>query len=137
MKYNKAKWKVLDMSWQCLLAAEKASCILGCIKRSVVSSRSREVIPLLYSTLRGPRLEYCIQLWSHQYKKDMGLLEWVQRRATKMVRRIQHLSYEERLGKLGLFCLEKRRLWGDLIEAFQYTKGSYKKGGERLFYQGL
>ncbi|KAK4829117.1 LOW QUALITY PROTEIN: hypothetical protein QYF61_002155, partial [Mycteria americana] len=127
----------LDMSRKCALAAQKGNCILGCIKRSVVSSRSREVIPPLYSTLRRPRLEYCIQLWGRQYKKDMGLLEWVQRRATKMVRRIQHLSYEERLSKLGLFCLEKRRLWGDLIEAFQYTKGSYKKGGERLFYQGL
>ncbi|KAK4830931.1 hypothetical protein QYF61_014304 [Mycteria americana] len=125
----------LDVGPQCALAAQKANCIWGCIKISM-ASRLREVILPLYSALVRPHLGYCVQLWSPQHRKDMDLLEQVQRRTTKMLRGMEHLSYGDRLRELGLFSLEKRRLWGHLFAAFQYIKGACKKDGERL-YQGL
>ena len=75
------------MSRQCALAAQKTNHILGCIKRSM-ASRARDMTLPLYSALMRPHLEFCIQFWSPLHKKGMDVLEWVQRRAMKMIRRL-------------------------------------------------
>jgi len=72
----------LSMAQQCALAAQKANCTLGCIKRSV-ASRSREGILPLCSALVRPHLESCMQLWSPQHRTDMELSERGQRRPQK------------------------------------------------------
>jgi len=103
------------------MAAQKANCMLSCTRRNV-GSALREVILPLYSVLVRPHLKYCIQTWSPQHRTDMDLLAYVQRRATKLIQGLEHL-YREGLRELGLFSLEKRKLQGDVIVAFQYLKG--------------
>ncbi|KAK4831965.1 LOW QUALITY PROTEIN: hypothetical protein QYF61_020348 [Mycteria americana] len=120
----------LDMRRQCALAAQKANHSLGCIKRRV-ASRSREMILPLYSALTPPAVLPPAPGSSAQERH--GPVGEGPEEATKMVRGLEHLCYEDRLRELGLFSLEKRRLWGDLTAAFQYLKGAYKKDGEGLF----
>ncbi|KAF4793196.1 hypothetical protein TURU_113621 [Turdus rufiventris] len=104
----------LNMSQQCVLTAQKAKRLLGCIKGST-ASRSRKVILSLYSSPPGVLSAVLVSLT----KEGHGSVGASPDEATELIRGLEHLSYEGRLRALGLFSLEKSRLCGDLMATFQ------------------
>ena len=85
--------------------------------------KKKELIIPLYKTIVRPHLEYCIQAWRLYRKKDIDMLERVQRTATKMIPKLRNVSYEIHLKECGLTILEIRRLKGDQIEVSKVLNG--------------
>ena len=112
---------------QCGIAAVKGNQI---VRRNIVYKEKELIIPL-YKTIARPHLEHCIQAWRPYRKKDIDMLERVQRRATKMIQKLRNISYEMRLKECGLTTLETRRL-RDQIEVFKILNG-YKHIDRNMF----
>ena len=85
--------------------------------------KEKSLIIPLYKAIVRPHLEYCIQAWNPHLRKDVDMLEKIQRRATKLIPGLRDLTYEERLMECGLTTLETRRLRGDQIEVFKRLNG--------------
>ena len=114
--------KDLKASSQCVKIVKTANQILGMIK-TAFTFKTKDNLLQLYKCLVRPHLEYCMQVWNPYLKKDIDVLEGVQRRVTKMILRYKHYCYENRLAICQLSTLEGRRLRGDLIQVFKLLKG--------------
>ena len=122
----------LKVSEQCITACNKANKILGLISRNL-DYKTKYTVLSLYTALVRPCLEYAIQFWSPHLQKDIDHLERVQRRATKIIPELRNKTYEQRLNKLNLFSLQKRRRRGDMIETFKMLKGFDRLDIQNLF----
>jgi ribonuclease P/MRP protein subunit RPP40 len=111
---------------QCARAAKSANKILGLIFRTV-SGRSPEVLLPLYKALVRPQMEYCMQIWRPYLKKDMLVLEKIQKRFTKRIAVCKGLKYERRLSKLGIISMEDRFIRSDLVLAYKILSGKLSK----------
>ncbi|XP_055489927.1 uncharacterized protein LOC129696245 [Leucoraja erinacea] len=111
---------------------KKAFGVLAFINQSI-EYRSWDVMLKLYKALVRPILEYGVQFWSPNYRKDVNKIERVQRSLNRMLPGFQQLSYRERLNKLGLYSLERRMLRGDLIEVFKMMRGIDRVDVDKLF----
>ena len=104
----------LKPSTQCQKSAAKARRIIGMVRRNFKRLDKKDFL-LLYKTYIRPHIEYCVQSWSPHLSKDIKHLERVQKAATELVPSMKSLSYDERLKRLGLTTLQKRRARGDLL----------------------
>ena len=123
----------MKVSEQCRIAAFKGNQVLGMIRRNITYKEKSLIIPL-YKAIVRPHLEYCIQAWNPYLRKDVDMLDKIQRSATKLIPGLRDLTYEERLKECGLTTLETRRLRGDQIEVFKILNG-YENIDYNIFFR--
>ena len=122
----------LNPSKKCLAARNKANKMLGIIRRNV-SYKSKQVITKLYDCYVRPHLEYCIQAWSPYLRKNIDMVDSIQRRASKLVAGLRHMTYEDRLKELNWIPINKRRLMLDLVEVYRLLHNIDSLRGHNLF----
>ena len=108
----------LKPSAQCDKAAAKANRMLGLFKNSLVT-RDAKTWTLIYKSYIRPQIEFANAAWSPYRLKDINTFEKVQRRATRIVRNVCNLPYNERCKHLGLTSLTERRVRGDMIQQYK------------------
>ena len=86
----------------------KANNILGAIRRSF-TFLDRNMLLCLHTALEKPHTEYANPVWNPRYKKDINVIETIQRWTTKLITEIRYLSYKERLQKPNLPTLSIRK----------------------------
>ena len=128
--------KSLKVSQQCAAAAKKGNQALGMIKRNF-AFRSREAVIKLYKSLVRPHLDYAMQAWSPYMEKDKKIIEKVQARATKLIPNLKDLPYEDRLNRLNLTTLERRRQRGDLIQTYRIMNQIDKINPDSMFQKAV
>ena len=116
-----------------LLISQKECVSLDWPCRNLTYKEKSLIVPM-YKAIVRPHLEYCIQAWSPYLRKDIDMLEKIQRRATKLIPGLRDLRYEERLKECGLTTLEKRRVRGDQIEVFKILNG-YENIDSNIFFE--
>jgi len=101
-----------------------ANSVMGLIRRSY-THLDLDNFKLLFKALVRPHLEYAATVWSPYKSKDIETVENVQRRATKLIPSLRHLTYEDRLRKLKMPTLVYRRARGDMIEMYKIKNKLY------------
>ncbi len=119
-------------SAHCREAANTARCLLFLVRRSFCELSKTAFTPL-YCSLVRPHLDYAMETNAPTLRADINQFERVQCLATRLVRGLRHVPYEERLRQLNLFSLERRRLRADLILAFKIFKGEVDLNPSEFF----
>ena len=111
---------------------KKANSVMGMIRRNF-AFLDRDMFKQLFVAMVRPHLEYGATVWNPHFKKQITLMENVQRRATKQIPGLAHLSYLERLQLLKIPTLQYRRYRGDTIEMYKLSHGRYDEAATRSF----